>query len=151
MLLRLCGAGGRPESDFLAGRVEVDDCYIGGSETGLSGRLNLDKILPAVAREEAARSSGGSECAQINYFRNQTMHALPEDSSMLGWTDSRTPARGINRKHFSHGCREKASSFPPLVWSRLKIHQMPTVMVDIRSCDSWWQRNGEAVYCTHEF
>jgi hypothetical protein len=27
---------------------------------------------------------------------------------------------------------------------------MLNVMVDIRSCDSWWQRNGEAVYCTHE-
>ncbi len=27
---------------------------------------------------------------------------------------------------------------------------MLTVMVDIRSCDSWWQRNGEAVYFTHE-
>jgi hypothetical protein len=23
---------------------------------------------------------------------------------------------------------------------------MSTVMVDIRSCDSWWQRNGEAAY-----
>jgi hypothetical protein len=23
---------------------------------------------------------------------------------------------------------------------------MPTVMVDIRSCESWWQTNGEAVY-----
>jgi len=23
---------------------------------------------------------------------------------------------------------------------------MPTVMVDIRYCDSWWQRNGEASY-----
>ena len=27
---------------------------------------------------------------------------------------------------------------------------MPTAMVDIRSCDSWWQRNGETVSCTHE-
>jgi hypothetical protein len=27
---------------------------------------------------------------------------------------------------------------------------MQTVMEDIRSCDSWWQRNGEAVYCSHE-
>ena len=27
---------------------------------------------------------------------------------------------------------------------------MSTVMVDIRSCDSWWQGNGEPVYCTHE-
>ena len=78
------------------------------------------------------------------------MLALSEDPSILGWTASRTPARGINRKYFSHACREKASFFPLLVWSRLKIHQMPTVMVDIRSCDSWWQRNGEAVDCTHE-
>jgi hypothetical protein len=30
------------------------------------------------------------------------------------------------------------------------IHQMPTVMVEIRSRDSWWQKNGEAVYCNHE-
>src|ERR1019366_4074613 len=78
------------------------------------------------------------------------MLALSEDPSILGWTASRTPARGINRKYFSHACREKASFFPLLVWSRLKIHQMPTVMVDFRSCENWWQRNGEAVYCTHD-
>jgi len=27
---------------------------------------------------------------------------------------------------------------------------MPTVMVEIQSRESWWQRNGEAVDCNHE-
>ena len=98
MLLRQCGARIGPESDFLAGRVAVDDCYIGGSEAGLSGRLNLDGTLAVVAAEEAARALAGSECAQITYFRIQTILALPEESSILGWTASRTPVRGITIK-----------------------------------------------------
>ena len=84
MLLRQCGARVRPESDFLAGLVEVDDCYIGGSEAGLSGRLNLDRTLAVVAAEEAARASAGSECAQITYFRIEMMLALSQDPSTLG-------------------------------------------------------------------
>lgn len=35
----------RPERDLLTGRVEVDECYIGGLEEGLPGRLNLQKAL----------------------------------------------------------------------------------------------------------
>jgi len=33
----------RPERDLLTGRVEVDECYVGGLEEGLPGRLNLKK------------------------------------------------------------------------------------------------------------
>jgi hypothetical protein len=46
---------------------------------------------------------------------------------------------------------KKPSSFPLFVWSPLRIHQMLTVMVDIRSCDSSWHRDGEAVYCAHGY
>lgn len=62
-----------------------------------------------------------------------------QDPSILGWIAARTPIRSINPKHFLHGCREKASFFPLLVGSRLKIHQMPTVMVELLSSDCWWQ------------
>ncbi len=31
----------RPGRDLLTGRVEVDECYVGGLEEGLPGRLNL--------------------------------------------------------------------------------------------------------------
>lgn len=41
-----------PGRDLLAGRVEVDECYIGGLEEGLPGRLNLQKALIVVAAQE---------------------------------------------------------------------------------------------------
>jgi hypothetical protein len=42
----------RPGRDLLTGRVEVDECYIGGLEEGLPGRLNLKKALVVVAAQE---------------------------------------------------------------------------------------------------
>src|SRR6516165_9111375 len=35
----------RPGRDLLTGRIEVDECYVGGEEVGLPGRLNLEKSL----------------------------------------------------------------------------------------------------------
>jgi transposase-like protein len=48
----------RPGRDLLTGRVEVDECYVGGQEPGLPGRLNLDKALVAVAAEEDGNGIG---------------------------------------------------------------------------------------------
>src|SRR5271167_2294947 len=45
MLHKLRRAMVRPGRDLLMGRVEVDECYIGGLEEGLPGRLNLDKAI----------------------------------------------------------------------------------------------------------
>ena len=45
LLHKLRRAMVRPGRDLLTGRVEVDECYIGGLEEGLPGRLNLQKAL----------------------------------------------------------------------------------------------------------
>lgn len=42
----------RPGRDLLTGRIEVDECYVGGLEEGLPGRLNLQKALVIVAAQE---------------------------------------------------------------------------------------------------
>jgi len=42
----------RPGRDLLTGRVEVDECYIGGLEEGSPGRRNLEKALVVVAAQE---------------------------------------------------------------------------------------------------
>jgi transposase-like protein len=52
LLHKLRRAMVRPGRDLLTGRVEVDECYIGGLEEGLPGRLNLDKALIVVAAQE---------------------------------------------------------------------------------------------------
>src|SRR2546428_13615155 len=52
MLHKLRRAMVRPGRDLLTGRVEVDECYVGGLEEGLPGRLNLEKALVVVAAQE---------------------------------------------------------------------------------------------------
>jgi len=45
----------RPGRDRLAGRVEVDETYLGGEEAGLDGRGTLKKALIVIAAEEQGR------------------------------------------------------------------------------------------------
>jgi transposase-like protein len=52
MLHKLRRAMVRPGRDLLTGRVEVDECYLGGLEEGLPGRLHLEKALVVVAAQE---------------------------------------------------------------------------------------------------
>jgi hypothetical protein len=51
--------------DLLTGRVEVDECYIGGLEEGLPGRLNLKKALVVVAAQEDGPGIGRIRMRQI--------------------------------------------------------------------------------------
>ena len=55
----------RPGRDLLTGRVEVDECYVGGLEEGLPGRLNLEKALVVVAAQEDGPGIGRIRMRQI--------------------------------------------------------------------------------------
>jgi hypothetical protein len=57
MLHRLRRTMVRRGSDLLSGRVEVDECYVGGPEEDLPGRPNQDKTPVVVAVQEMARAS----------------------------------------------------------------------------------------------
>ena len=65
MLHKLRRALVRPGRDLLMGRVEVDECYIGGREEGLPGRLNLDKALVVVAAQEDGPGIGRIRMRQM--------------------------------------------------------------------------------------
>ena len=65
MLHKLRRAMVRPGRDLLMGRVEVDECYIGGPEEGLAGRLSLDKALVVVAAQEDGPGIGRIRMRQI--------------------------------------------------------------------------------------
>ena len=60
-----CAAMVRPGRDLLTGRVEVDECDVGGLEEGLPGRLNLDKALIIVAAQEDGPGIGRIRMRQI--------------------------------------------------------------------------------------
>ena len=55
----------RPGRDLLTGRVEVDECYVGGLEEGLPGRLNLEKALVVIAAQEDGPGIGRIRMRQI--------------------------------------------------------------------------------------
>jgi hypothetical protein len=55
----------RPGRDLLTGSVEVDECYVGGPEEGLPGRLNLEKALVVVAAQEDGAGIGRIRLRQI--------------------------------------------------------------------------------------
>jgi len=65
MLHKLRRAMVRPGRDLLMGRVEVDECYMGGVEEGLPGRLNLNKALVVVAAQEDGPGIGRIRMRQI--------------------------------------------------------------------------------------
>jgi hypothetical protein len=47
-----------PKEEALTGGVEVDECYLGGVEGGLPGRLNLEKALVVAAAQEDGAGIG---------------------------------------------------------------------------------------------
>jgi transposase-like protein len=55
----------RPGRELLRGRVEVDECYLGGLEEGLPGRLNLKKTLVVVAAQEDGPGIGRIRMRQM--------------------------------------------------------------------------------------
>ena len=71
----------RPACDRLTGRVEVDECYVGGLEEGLPGRLNLAKALVVVAAQEDGPGIGRIRMRQIIDASADNLIPFVQDSS----------------------------------------------------------------------
>lgn len=84
MLHRLRRAMVRPGRDLLTGRIEVDECYIGGLEEGLLGRLNLKKALVVVAAQEDGPGIGRIRMRQIVDASAESLMPFVQDSVAPG-------------------------------------------------------------------
>ena len=138
MLHRLRRAMVRPGRDLLTGRVEVDECYIGGPEEDLPGRLNLDKTLVIAAVQEDGKGIGRIRMRQIPDASAASVIPFIEDSVAAGslvHTDGWQGYSPLKGKSFQHqityikGKPETASELLPrvhLVISLLKRWLMGT-------------------------
>ena len=74
----------RPGRDLLVGRVEVDECYLGGLEEGLPVRLNLKKALVVVAAQEDGPGIGRIRMRQIVDASAESLMPFVRDSVVTG-------------------------------------------------------------------
>ena len=95
----------RPGRDLLAGRVEVDECYVGGLEAGLPGRLNLEKALVVVAAQEDGPGIGRIRMRQIVDASAQSLVPFVQDSVEPGsviHTDGWLGYAPLEKKGYEH-------------------------------------------------
>jgi hypothetical protein len=74
----------RPGRDLLTGRVEVDECYVGGLEEGLRGRLIESKALVVVAAQEDGRGIGRIRLGLITDASAESLHPFLQESVAPG-------------------------------------------------------------------
>jgi transposase-like protein len=95
----------RPGRDLLTGRVEVDECYVGGLEEGLPGRLNLKKALVVVAAQEDGPGIGRIRMRQIVDASADSLMPFVRDSVEAGsviHTDGWQGYLPLERKGYKH-------------------------------------------------
>jgi len=84
MLHKVRRAMVRPGRDLLTGRVEVDECYVGGEEQGLPGRLNLEKTLVVAAAQEDGPGIGRIRMRPIGNASAESLMPFVQDSITPG-------------------------------------------------------------------
>ena len=118
------GAMVRSGRDRLAGRVEVDETYVGGVEEGARGREMVGKALVAVAVEEDGRGIGRIRLRRIEDASGASLEAFVDEAieprSLLR-TDGWEGYTGLENKGYGHevtvlrGQRQSASKLLPRV------------------------------------
>jgi transposase-like protein len=76
----------RPGRDLLTGRVEVDECYVGGLEEGQLGRGKVQKALVVVAAQEDGPGIGRIRMRQIVDASAESLMPFVLDSVEQGST-----------------------------------------------------------------
>ena len=95
----------RPGRDLPAGRVEVDESYLGGLEEGLRGRNLKNKALIAVAAQQEGRGIGRIRMKRIEDASGQSLLPFVEECIELGsvvLTDGWPGYSGLEKEGFIH-------------------------------------------------
>lgn len=114
----------RPGRDRLTGRVEVDETYVGGVDTG-GGRRHLgNKALVAIAAQVDGEGTGRIRLRRIQDASAESLLPFIQESSEPGatvLTDGWLGYAGVSKKGYKHKSRslvgdpENASKFLPRV------------------------------------
>src|SRR6266542_4163983 len=115
MLHRLRSVLVRPGRERLAGRVEVDETYIGGEEAGLAGgRARGKKVLTGIAVEvREPKGIGRCRIAPLADASADSLHAFVTDQIEPGAvviTDGWAGYTGLERHGYIHDRRSQRAA-----------------------------------------
>lgn len=113
MLHKLRRAMVRPGRDRLAGRVEVDETYLGAPEEGRHGRRVGKKALIVIAAQEDGKGIGRIRMRRVNNAKADSLHPFIVDSIEPGsvvHTDAWQGYAGLEKKGYKHQVTEIANT-----------------------------------------
>jgi transposase-like protein len=123
-LHKLRSAMVRPGRDWLSGRVEVDESYLGGLEEGMRGRKTETKALIVIAAQEDGMGIGRIRMRHIADASAESLHPFVKDFIAPGsvvHTDGWRGYAGLHTQGYTHevtvlkGKKESASELLPRV------------------------------------
>lgn len=122
----------RPGRDRLYGRVEVDESFIGGEESGREGRSAKKKALVVIGTEEKGRATGRIRMQRIPNAGKQFLHAFIEQTIEPGsvvHTDGWASYGGLDAKGYGHEVtRLKGQPKDAAVTAMPRVHRVASLL-----------------------
>jgi len=122
----------RPGRERLHGRVEVDEVFIGGKETGFEGRSAPAKALVAIAAEKDGEKIGRIRMYRIRDAKKPTLHRFIETMIAPGsvvCTDGWTSYLGLEEKGYGHEIITLEGKPPALATTAMpRVHRISSLL-----------------------
>jgi transposase-like protein len=125
----------RPGRDRLAGDVEVDETYMGASETGVVGRQTEKKVIVAIAAEVDGRGTGRIRLARINDVSGESLGAFVRASVCEGATvrtDGWQAYNELSRIGYRHRPKNISARGDPAHVVMPRVHRVASLL------KRWW-------------
>jgi transposase-like protein len=125
----------RPGRDQLEGEVEVDETYLGGAETNVTGRQTLDKAIVAIAVEIRGRASGRIRMNRIPDVSGDSLSSFVKASVRPGsviHSDGWPAYRGLGKCGYVHRPTSISAGVDPAHVVMPRVHRVASLV------DRWW-------------
>jgi transposase-like protein len=121
----------RPGRDRLHGRVEVDESYIGGEESGVKGRKTINKAIVAIAAELKDGGIGRIRLRHVPDLSSKSLQTFVTDvvdHSSIVRTDGLSSYVGLDSLKFKHEALVLSGSHDPAHVQMPSVHRIASLL-----------------------
>jgi len=125
----------RPGRDRLNGEVEVDETYVGGVETNVTGRQTITKSIVAIAVEIRGRGSGRVRMRRVEDVSGESLLPFVQTAASPGavvHTDGWRGYVGLAALGYDHRPKNLSASGDPAHVAMPRVHRVCSLL------DRWW-------------